>query len=134
MSVKNIEDLLYKNSGLLGYSGLSSDMRTLLSSSDPQAQEAVELYCYKAAREICALMPGVDVLDALIFTGGIAENSVLIRSKIISYLEILGAKIDHKKNEDGEVFLHSDESKITIMVLPTDEEFMMAQHVKKLLS
>ena len=107
MSGPEISDLLYKKSGLIGVSGISSDMRVLSQSDAPAARRAVDLFCYRAAQEIAALIPAISGIDTLVFTGGIGENSVEVREKIHTHL----AWLSH----------HS-------MVIATDEEAMIAQH------
>lgn len=90
MSVEEVSTLLYKNSGLLGVSGISAEMRDLLASDKPQAKQAVELYCYLAAKQLASLLPALGGIDALVFTGGIGENAEIVRSKIVEHLSWLG--------------------------------------------
>jgi acetate kinase len=115
---KRLEKLLNKESGLLGLSGISSDMRTLLESAEAgeeRASIAVEVFCYKAAKEIASLVPALPRLDALVFTGGIGENSEAIRKKILSHLGFF------KFGEPG----HPQ-----VMAVPTNEELMIAMDVE----
>ncbi len=91
MELEEVEHLLYTQSGLLGVSGISADMRELTASERPEARDAVELYCYLAAKQIASLLPAIGGLDALVFTGGIGENSAFIRERITGYLTWLGA-------------------------------------------
>jgi len=108
-----LEHLLYHESGLLGVSGLSSDMRELLASPDPRAAEAVELFVYRVVREIGSLAAALGGLDALVFTGGIGENSAAIRDRVRSAVHWLGP--------------------ITVHVIPTQEELMIARHTRRTL-
>lgn len=132
---KEISNFLYKESGLLGVSGISQDMRTLEASDAPEAREALELFCYRAAREIGSLMMAAGGLDALVFTGGIGENSQFVRNKVIGYLEWFGAKIDAELNKvRGKAHtIHTADSKISVAVIPTNEEWMIAHHAVSLL-
>lgn len=113
MSLDQINKLLYKNSGLLGVSGISSDMRELLASDKQKAGLAVELYCYLAAKQLSALLPAIGGIDALVFTGGIGEHALPIRDKICSHLKWLG--------------------NFPVYVIPTNEELIIASSCKKLL-
>lgn len=134
MNADEIEELLSRKSGLLGVSGLSSDMRVLLKSDNPHAKEAVDLFVYRAAREIGALAAIVGGLDILVFTGGIGENAAEIRARLSSACAWLGAKIDDKENEKGVARISADRSAVDIFVLPTDEERVIAQSVNQLIS
>lgn len=102
MTVEEVSALLYKNSGLLGVSGISADMKELLASNAAEAEEAVELYCYLAAKQLVGLIVPLGGLDALVFTGGIGENSEIIREKICGYVKFLGdIPVHHiKTNEE----------------------------------
>ena len=127
--------VIYKESGLLGVSGISQDMRTLETSDAPEAREAIELFCYRAAREIGSLAMAAGGLDALVFTGGIGENSSHVRSTIVGYLGWLGAKLDDDANSQrgkAQVISTSD-SGVTVAVVPTNEEWMIAHHTSTLL-
>ncbi len=132
---KEISNFLYKESGLLGVSGISQDMRTLEASDAPEAKEALELFCYRAAREIGSLMMAAGGLDALVFTGGIGENSQFVRNKVIGYLDWMGAKLDPELNKvRGKAHcIHAADSKVALAVIPTNEEWMIASHTTKLL-
>jgi acetate kinase len=127
--------LIYKESGLLGVSGISQDMRTLESSDAPEAKEAVDLFCYRAAREIGSLTMAAGGLDALIFTGGIGENSSHARASIVKYLGWLGAKLDAGANgERGKAqVISTPDSGVVVAVVPTNEEWMIAHHTSTLL-
>jgi acetate kinase len=128
MSAAEVESLLYKASGLLGVSGLSGDMRTLLASEDRGALDAIELFCYRVAREIGALTTSLGGLDGLVFTAGIGENIPEIRRRICSQIEWLGASLDEAANARGDRCVSGTASRVGIWILPTDEETMIAQH------
>lgn len=134
MDAPAIEKLLSHQSGLLGVSGVSSDMRTLLDSDDINAKEAVDLFVYRAAREIGSLVSAIGGLDVLVFTGGIGENSAEIRDRISSECTWLGVRIDEQKNRTGAIRISSDDSAIDIFALPTNEELVIAQSVEQILS
>lgn len=127
-----IEELLSHRSGLLGVSGISSDMRTLLESDDIHAKEAVDLFVYRAAREVGSLASAIGGLDVLVFTGGIGENSAEIRARIASACAWLGAKIDEKENQSGESRISARDSAVDVFTLPTDEERVIARHAARL--
>lgn len=131
-SVDQILQLLYRESGLLGVSGISSDMRDLLSSGSPYALEAIELFCYYAALEIGSLCVALGGCDALIFTAGIGEHTPQIRQKICNYLHWLGVKLDDQTNSNNATIISSKDSQIIVGVIPTNEEYMIAQHTRLL--
>lgn len=131
MSFEQLEKLLYRESGLLGVSGVSSDMRTLLASDSADAKLAVDLFIYKASALIGMLAAELGGLDSLVFTAGIGENAPYIRGKICEKMVWLGAKIDENKNERGAQTISNADSKISIHVIPTDEELMIARHTFK---
>ncbi len=116
LDIDGLEDLLYRRSGLLGLSGISSDMRVLLASDRPEAREAVDYYCYAAARHAGSLVAALGGLDAIVFTGGIGENAAPVRQRILDHLKWLGIK---------------DEA---IHIVPANEELTIARHVKALLA
>jgi len=124
-----IEDLLYAQSGLLGVSGFSSDMRSLLASDDPNARQAIELFVFRVAREAGALMASLEGLDGLIFTGGIGENAAEIRHAVAERLAWTGLVIDRDANDQGAGRISDSRSKVAVWVIPTDEEIMIARHV-----
>ncbi|MGN1035165.1 MAG: acetate/propionate family kinase [Rhodocyclaceae bacterium] len=133
MSVDQLEKMLYKESGLLGVSGISQDMRTLLASDAPEARQAVELFCYRIVREIGSLVAAAGGIDALVFTGGIGENSREIRRNVCEQLQWMGLHINHDANAANEVFISTGRSLIDVLVIPTNEEWMMAKHAQTLL-
>ena len=128
MDARALENLLYHQSGLLGVSGISNDMRTLLASDDPQAQVAIDLFVYRTGREIGSLVAALGGLDALVFTGGIGEHSATIRSRISHHAMWLGLKLDDWANETGASFISTEGSKVSAWIIATDENLMIAKH------
>jgi acetate kinase len=114
--------LLYDQSGLLGVSGISGDMRTLIDSNDPRAAEAVDLFVYRIGREIGSLAAAIGGLDTLVFTAGIGENAPTIRERIGAVAGWLGVDIDHKLNGRGDEVISLAGSDFDVLVIPTDEE------------
>lgn len=133
LSGKEIETLLYKKSGLLGISGISNDMRDLLGRSEPAARLAVDYFVYRAAKEIGALTAVLGGLDALVFTAGIGENSAEIRQRICESSAWLGIELDEAANSKRESRISSSRSKVSVWVIPTNEELMIARHTGSLL-
>jgi acetate kinase len=134
MTTRDLENLIYKESGLLGVSGISSDMRTLLESSDSRAAEAVQLFVYRITRELGSLAAALGGLDALVFTGGIGENAAPIREKVCSAAKWLGLEFDEKANAGGGPRISREGSRLRAWVIPTDEELMIALHTRQALS
>ncbi|WP_133129633.1 acetate/propionate family kinase [Legionella yabuuchiae] len=132
-SPKEIETLLYERSGLLGVSGLSGDMRDLENSDEPEAKEAIDLFCYIAAKELGGLMMALNGIDAFVFTGAMGCNDVLVRSHICDYLSWLGVHIDDAANETHSTVISTSASRIPVFVLPTDEEQIIAKHTANVL-
>ncbi|WP_010338715.1 acetate/propionate family kinase [Sphingobium yanoikuyae] len=128
MSPAEIEDLFYKKSGLLGVSGISSDMRTLAASKAPEATEAIDLFAWRVAREIAALAASLGGIDGLIFTAGIGENDADIRSNICRRLAWFGVQIDELANAGNGPRISMPDSPVAVLVIPTDEERMIAHH------
>ncbi len=133
LSVKQVEDVLYKKSGLLGISGVSNDMRDLLGSGDPAARLAVDYFVYRAAKEVGALAAVLGGLDALVFTAGIGENSAEIRRRIGEASAWLGLELDGAANAAGGPRITTPASKVSAWVIPTNEELMIARHTRSLL-
>jgi acetate kinase len=129
MSAEDLEQLLYHKSGLLGVSGVSSDMRTLLSSSDPHAAEAIDLFAFEAAKAVCAMALTLEGLDCLVFTGGIGEHAAKVRALICSRLRWLGLELDPKADDGAADLVSSGASSVEIRVIATSEETTIAQHV-----
>ncbi|MBU0752205.1 MAG: acetate/propionate family kinase [Gammaproteobacteria bacterium] len=134
MDAKALTNLLYKESGLLGVSGISQDMRELLASPAPEAAEAVELFCYRIVREIGSLAAALGGLDALVFTGGIGEHAAPVRQMVCSRLGWLGIELDPVANAADAVLISTAASRGAALVLPTNEEWMLARHTARLLA
>lgn len=128
MSPEEVNDLLYTRSGLLGLSGQSSDMRSLLASGRPQAAEAIDYYVFRARREIGAMTAVLCGLDALVFCGGIGENAGVIRERIVDGLDYLGLSVDKVKNQANARDIGNGATRL--MVIPTDEEGIIARAVQ----
>lgn len=134
MSVDDVDDLLNHRSGLLGLSGISSDMRTLLASDDPRAALAVEHFCYRAACEIGSLAAALAGVDAIVFTGGIGEHAGAIREKICFLSQWLGVELDEEANRNHGACISAPGSKVSAWVIATDEEQMIARHCHRLVT
>jgi acetate kinase len=128
MDARALEQLLYHQSGLLGVSGISNDMRTLLASDNPHAQEAIELFVYRTGREIGSLAAALGGLDALVFTGGIGEYSAEIRAKVCHQAAWLGLELDDLANEAAATHISTLNSKLSAWIVPADENQMIAHH------
>jgi acetate kinase len=133
LSAKEVEDLLYKKSGLLGISGISNDMRDLLGKSDAKAKLAVDYFVYRAAREIGSLAGALGGIDALVFTAGIGENSAEIRARIGAASAWLGVEVDAAANAAAGPRISTAQSRVSAWVIPTNEELMIARHTARLL-
>jgi acetate kinase len=133
LSAAEVENILYKKSGLLGVSGISNDMRVLLDNTADDAQLAVDYFVYRAAKEIGALTAVLKGLDAIVFTAGIGENSSAIREKICDASSWLGINLDQEANAKNELYISGPESKVAVLVIPTNEEVMIARHLSKVL-
>jgi acetate kinase len=128
-----VQDLLYHDSGLKGLSGISNDMRDLQSSSDPRARLAVDYFVYRVGLNAGMLAAALGGLDAFVFTAGIGENSPTIRARIAEKLGWLGVVFDRAANADGKSLISRPESRVVLLVVPTDEELMIARHTLALL-
>lgn len=133
MDAHAVERLLYNESGLLGVSGISSDMRALLASEALRATLAVDLFCYRIRRELGALAAVLGGLDAIVFTAGIGENSAAIRARVLDDAGWLGARIDASANDAGGPRLTAAGSRVLGLAIPTNEELMIAMHTRKVL-
>jgi acetate kinase len=134
MTSKDIETLLYKQSGLLGVSGISSDMRDLIGNEDPRAKQAVDLFVHRMCRELGSLTAALEGLDGLVFTAGIGEHSPFVRQEVCSHLDWLGVKLDPQANSTNDSTLVSTlDSKVQVLVIPTNEELMIALTVDEVL-
>ena len=128
LSAREVEDVLYRKSGLLGISGISNDMRALLGNDEPAARLAVDYFVYRAAKEIGALTAALGGLDGLVFTAGIGENSVEVRQRICEACSWLGVRVDRETNEGNGPRITTGDSDVSAWVIPTDEELMIARH------
>lgn len=133
MSLTEVEDLLYRKSGLLGVSGISNDMRSLAASDTVEASEAIELFVWRAAREIAALATSLGGIDGIVFTAGIGENNAEGRSRICQRLGWLGVELDGSANTGNAGLISRSTSRVVVRVIPTDEELMIAQHTLAIL-
>jgi len=133
MTTAEITDLLYKKSGLLGVSGESSDMRTLLASNSPDAKFAIDLFVHRIVLEIGKLTAALEGLDCLIFTAGVGQNSAVIREMITEKLLWLGIKINDAKNQKNEYIIGTEDSSVKVFAVPTNEEQIIAEEVIKFL-
>jgi len=134
MTGEALQRLLYEESGLLGVSGISSDMRELLASSHPHAAEAVDLFVYRIRREIGSLAAALGGLDALVFTGGIGERAASIRLRICREAGWLGVRLDQDANTRGCPCIRRSGSGVSVWVIPTNEELMIALHTRRLIA
>jgi len=128
LSAREVEDVLYRKSGLLGISGISNDMRALLGNNEPAARLAVDYFVYRAAKEIGALTAALGGLDGLVFTAGIGENSVEVRQRICEACSWLGVRVDRDANEGNGPRITTGDSDVSAWVIATDEELMIARH------
>jgi acetate kinase len=133
MDARAIEKLIYQQSGLLGVSGVSSDMRALLESRDPRARLAVDLFVYRIGREIGSLAAALGGLDALVFTAGIGEHAAAIRERVCRDAAWLGVQLDEAANTGGGPRISAAASRVSAWVAPTNEELMIARHTQQLL-
>lgn len=131
-SFADLEDMLYRRSGLYGVSGVSGDVRTLLASDNPHAREAIELFTYQIAIEAGGLVSALGGLDGLIFTAGIGENAPEIRTAACERLSWLGLRIDKRANAANAGCISATDSAVKVYVIATNEEAMIALHTKKL--
>lgn len=134
MAASAVRELLYNKSGLLGVSGLSSDMRALLASDDPRAKLAVDLFVYRIGRELGSLAAALGGLDAIVFTAGIGENAATIRERVCRDATWLGIEVDAVENEKGGPRISTAGSRTSAWVIPTNEELMIARHTLRVLS
>jgi acetate kinase len=132
LSVTDLQRLLYEQSGLLGVSGITSDMRELLASADPRAAEAVDLFIYRIGRELGSVAAALHGLDALVFTGGIGENAAAIRARVCHDAAWLGLALDADANVSGGPCISTASSRVSAWVIPTNEEALIARHTCRL--
>ena len=134
MGAAEITTLLYKESGLKGLSGISHDMRTLLASDAPEAEEAIAYFTFRLAREIGGLSAALGGLDALVFTGGIGEHAAEVRRRVCLQAEWLGIQVNPEANARHDFVISAGTSTVDVLVIPTNEEWMMAHHAQTLLA
>jgi len=136
MEVDALDTLVNEESGLLGVSGTTSDMRDLLAreGEDRRAAEAVDLFCYTAKKHLGALVAALGGLDTLVFTGGIGEHAAPVRERICEGLGFLGVALDADRNATNEGVVSGEGSRVTVRVMPTDENMMVARHTRRLIS
>jgi acetate kinase len=133
MSAAEVDRLINRRSGLLGVSGLSSDMRTLLASADPAAKEAIDLFVYRIGRELGSLVAALGGVDAIVFTGGIGEHAAPIRARVCRDAAWLGVVLDEAANAAGGPRISAAGAAVSAWVVPTDENLMVARHTSRLL-
>jgi acetate kinase len=135
-NVNTVRDLLNKESGLVGVSELSADMHDLLAreSTNPRAKDAIDLFCYQATKFLGALTTALKGLDVLVFTGGIGEHAGPIRERICHGLEYLGIQLDPERNRKNAPIISRDASPVTVRVLPSEEDLMIARHTQRLIA
>ncbi len=134
MDAAEIEKLVYTQSGLLGVSGISNDMRDLLVSENPNAEEAVELFVYHIAKQLGALTAALQGIDTLVFTAGVGEHAAEIRERVCRKAEWLGVRLDPAANEVHGPRISTEQSPVSAWVIPTDEERMIAIHSARIMS
>ncbi|MDK1491855.1 acetate/propionate family kinase [Sinorhizobium sp. 7-81] len=134
MSAEKVSDLLYHDAGLKGLSGLSSDMRELLASADPNTALAVAHFVYRCVLNTGMLAAALGGVDAFVFTAGVGENSAPIRARIVEGLRWVGAELDPSANEAGAALISTAKSRVALHVMPTDEELMIARHTLALVN
>lgn len=133
LSAAEVEKVLYKQSGLLGISGVSNDMRDLLESPEPAARLAVDYFIYQAAKQVGAMAAALGGVDALVFTAGIGEHSAAIRQRLCEASAWLGVAIDPRANGEHRSKFSTGDSRVSAWVIPTNEELMIARHTGALL-
>jgi acetate kinase len=134
MDARAIEKLVYQQSGLLGVSGISSDMRTLEASPEPAAKAAIDLFVYRIGRELGSLVAALGGLDAIVFTAGIGEHSAGLRERVCRDAAWLGVELDQAANKTQGPRISTGTSRVTAWVITTDEELMIARHTQRVLA
>ena len=133
MDSSAVENLIYRQSGLLGVSGISSDMRALRASPDPAAKEAIALFVYRIVRELGSLVAALGGIDGLVFSAGIGEHDAATRAEVVEDSRWTGAIIDLERNQRSEGLVSADNSSVAVWVIPTDEEGLIARHTAGML-
>lgn len=134
MDARAIEDLIYKQSGLLGVSGVSSDMRALHASKEPRAALAIDLFVHSIGRQIGSLAAALGGLDAIVFTAGIGEHDAIVRERVCRQAAWLGIELDARANGAGGPRISTPASRTAAWVIPTNEELVIARHTRDLLA
>jgi acetate kinase len=134
MSADQVEDLLYRHSGLKGLSGLSHDIRELEAAGTPQSMQAIDYFVFRVRRELGSMAAILSGLDAVVFCGGIGEHAFRIRERVCRGFEWLGIELDEVRNQAHETVISSDRSRARVFVIPTNEEMMIARHTARLLA
>jgi acetate kinase len=134
MSADGLVDLLYRRSGMLGLSGVSSDFRELLASEDPRARFAVDVFCYRVASHIGSLAAALGGLDGIVFTAGVGENAAPVRAAICRACQWLGLELDEAANREHGPRISSPQSRVAAYVIKTDENLMIARHTTALVA
>ena len=132
LSATDISDMLYKKSGLLGLSDLSNDMRTLEASDSLEARQAIDYFVFRIQRELGGMAAAMGGIDALVFCGGIGENSAFIRDRVCERTAWMGIEIDHSRNDAHARVISTEMSRTTVMVIPTNEELVIARAAREL--
>jgi acetate kinase len=132
MSAEALVDLLYRRSGMLGLSGISSDFRELLASGNPRARFAVEVFCYRVAAHIASLAAALGGLDGIVFTAGVGENASPVRSGICRACAWMGLELDEAANREHKLRISTPDSPVAAYVIKTDENLMIARHARAL--
>jgi acetate kinase len=133
MSAEQLVDLLYRRSGMLGLSGVSSDFRELLTSDTPRARFAIDVFCYRVTSHIASLAAALGGLDGVVFTAGVGENAAAVRSAICRACGWLGLELDEAANREHRVRISTSGSRVAAYVIKTDENLMIARHARALL-
>jgi acetate kinase len=134
MDAAAIENLIYRQSGLFGVSGISSDMRALRASAEPAAREAIALFVYRIVRELGSLVAALGGIDALVFSGGIGEHDAMTRAEVVEGSRWLGAVLDPERNARGNDRISADGSAVSVWAIATDEERLIARHTLALVA
>ncbi len=133
LDLTELEDLLYRKSGLLGLSGISGDMRELLDSESPEARSAVDYYCYWAARHAGSLITALGGIDGFVFTAGVGENAQAVRAGIVDHLNWLDVVIENTRNIAGETEISPPDAPCPVWIVKANEELAVAHHVRRML-
>ncbi|WP_292401630.1 MULTISPECIES: acetate/propionate family kinase [unclassified Methylophaga] len=136
MNAEQFETMINQQSGLLGISTTTSDMQQLLEkrSTDPNAEDAINVFCYQARKQIGAYAAALGGLDTLVFSGGIGENVAEIRTQICQQLAFIGIELNNELNQQNALCISTSQSKVTVWIIPTNEELMIAQSMCDLLN